>query len=281
MYIIFMDINQALVVYKSIPNLKYRKERSRKRRIQQELSEHFATLDELDGILKSYGIRYRLCSVKRLKGIGKADLVITVGGDGTLLTTAHFALKQPILGINSFGAHSVGYFCAATRETMPGYIKSVIEGGRKLTKLNRLQVEIGKRKIPDLALNDVLFAHPSPAAASNYKIQINGRREEQKSSGVWISTAAGSTAAIQSAGGKTLPINSFKMNYLVREPYSHKRRYKILKGTIPPTASVKITSFARHGAVFLDGYTTSYPVPFESTVTIRNSKHPLSIFWRR
>ena len=51
-------------------------------------------------------------------------------------------------------------------------------------------------------LNDILFANLYPAAVTRYKIKYNGRQEVHKSSGVWISTATGSTAAISAAGGK-------------------------------------------------------------------------------
>ena len=49
-------------------------------------------------------------------------------------------------------------------------------------------------------LNDALLVTDCPAATAKYVIQNEGRAQKQFSSGVWISTAAGSTGAIHSAG---------------------------------------------------------------------------------
>ena len=46
-----------------------------------------------------------------------ADLVVAVGGDGTLLAASHNVVDVPILGVNSAPGHSVGFFCAAKRPT--------------------------------------------------------------------------------------------------------------------------------------------------------------------
>jgi len=45
----------------------------------------------------------------------EADLVVTVGGDGTLLAASHRVNETPILGVNSSPSHSVGFFCGATK----------------------------------------------------------------------------------------------------------------------------------------------------------------------
>jgi NAD+ kinase len=69
-------------------------------------------------------------------------------------------------------------------------------------------------------LNEVLYSHRIPAAVSRYILEYRGRVEEQRSSGFWISTAAGSTGALHSAGGKKMPLRSKQLQFIVREPYT-------------------------------------------------------------
>ena len=100
-----------------------------------------------------------------------------------------------------------------------------------------MQVEIDGVPVYSRVLNDVLFSHPIPAATTRYAIRRDGRAEEQRSSGVWIATAAGSTAAIHSAGGKILPITSQRLQFVVREPYEKRGvRYRVLRERSRPAS---------------------------------------------
>ncbi|MHC4606642.1 MAG: NAD(+)/NADH kinase, partial [Planctomycetota bacterium] len=143
------------------------------------------------------------------------DLVITVGGDGTFFRASHAVGATPILGVNSHPDHSLGLHCGADPVTFPRVLTRVLSGRAKVTRLNRLSLEINGRRFPMSVLNDVLFAIPSPAAMSCYTLSIDGGgAERQRSSGVWVSTAAGSTAAIYAAGGRRMPLSSTRVQYL-------------------------------------------------------------------
>ena len=70
---------------------------------------------------------------------------------------------------------------------------------------------------------------------SRYKLIINGEEEEQRSSGVWLATGAGSTAAIFAAGGSVHPMESEGFQYLVRELYRPvANEAKFSRGLISP-----------------------------------------------
>lgn len=260
-----MKLNQVLVVYKQVS------------RLGNEL--HIATLNDLYEILKDLGVSFDTVGTRQLKNIGHVDLVITVGGDGTVLTASHFVENVPILGIKSFGRKSVGYFCAATRQTMRKYLGELFAGKRRPIELHRLQTSINGQKVAELALNDVLFTHISPASTTKYKISIGGHSEEQKSSGVWVSSAAGSTAAVRAAGGKVLPLTSNKIEYFVREPYYVSAPYKILNSVLSSDAKVKITSETPQGTLFIDG-AAQYPAPEGATIVVQNAKKKLKMYWR-
>ena len=71
-------------------------------------------------------------------------------------------------------------------------------------------------------LNDILVCHHNPGAMSRYFLTVEGTREEQRSSGVWIATAAGSSGGLHSAGGKVLTQKSKEFQYRPRELYRGK-----------------------------------------------------------
>lgn len=271
-----MKLNQVLVVYKQVST---KGSGSGRRSEGQEL--HLRTLDMLYPLLRKFGISFNTCSTKQLQTIDNVDLVITIGGDGTVLTTSHFVGDQPILGIKSFGRESIGYFCAATTDTMHLYLISLLTGHIKPKSLNRLEVMIDKHRVKELALNDILFAHAMPASTTRYRLTIGKRTETQKSSGIWISSAAGSTAAVTASGGHPLPLGSTKMEYVVREPYAPSTPYRLLKGEVSDRSPIKIVSEIKHGIVSIDGSHIQYPAPEGSLITIRSAKEPLRIFWNK
>ena len=122
------------------------------------------------------------------------------------------------------------------------------------SKLARMQVELDDRLISTRVLNDALYCHESPAATSRYIVEHEGRQERQMSSGVWVGPAAGSTAAIRSAGGKVLAVGSQKLQFVIREPYRGvDNKYDLIKGMVAPGEDIRITSRMTKGRLFLDG----------------------------
>ncbi|MBI2344373.1 MAG: NAD(+)/NADH kinase [Deltaproteobacteria bacterium] len=241
---------------------------------------HLRTLEALYHLLQEWEIPFRAIPTEQIGPIRGADLVITVGGDGTVLHTSHSVQSQPILGVKSFGETSVGHFCAATRKSLRTDLAGIFAGRREPRALHRLAVTIDGHPLGELVLNDLLFAHASPAAISDYRLTIGARSEVQRSSGIWVSTAAGSTAAIQSAGGRAMPLNSRRMQYHIREPYLMGRRIHLRGGALPAHATIVIESLTRHGTLSIDGAHLQYPVPEGSVVRITGAETPLNIYWR-
>jgi NAD+ kinase len=205
------------------------------------------------------------------------DLVLTVGGDGTFLTASHFVRSTPVLGVVSSAA-SVGHFCAAKAQGVGQALDALVCGRLRPIELWRLEVKIGARRARELVLNEILFCHANPAATSRYILRVGAAREEQKSSGVWISTAAGSTGAIGSAGGRTLRPTSRRIQYLVREPFLPAHHgYRLLLGMVEDTA-IEIASKMEDSSVYIDGPRIRYPVRFGERVTVKRSGLPLVVY---
>ncbi len=205
-------------------------------------------------------------------------LVVSIGGDGTLLRASHKVRDVPILGINSAPASSVGFFCGIKDGSVTRSLERALEGKLVPTVLTRMEVEIEGRVVSSRVLNDALFCHQSPAATSRYLIEAQGVKEEHKSSGFWVGPAAGSTAAQRSAGGRVLPLHSEALQLVVREPYTPKgERYRLMRIVTKDDQSIVVRSKMREAALFLDGPDVVFNPRFGDVITFRRSSEPLTL----
>ena len=225
---------------------------------------------------------------------GRCDLIVTVGGDGTLLVASHgIGHGIPLLGVNSAPNHSVGFFCAAKKGTVREALVAALDGKLDRVELTRMRVELNGRVVHERVLNEALFCHASPAATSRYILRLVRRgstpaseqeandtfeEEEQKSSGVWVGPAAGSTAAQRSAGGRVLPLASRNLQYVVREPYlPREEEMRLTLGQVREGEALVLKSQMRDGRVFLDGDRIVHDVTIGDVVTMVRSDQPLIV----
>ncbi len=240
--------------------------------------QHRETLEGVVQTLNLLGMSTTTKYRKDLQKVGAYDLVLTVGGDGTVLETSHFLTTQPLLGVNSAPDESTGALCGARMSTFLSTMIDLMTGSKQVMKVPRLKVKVGNKKWPDLALNEILFANRSPAGTSRYLIQVGKHLEEQKSSGVWMSTGAGSTAAMSSAGGRPLTPTFKGMQYWVRElVQSGHHTPRLQRGILPKDKSLKLIPTTRQSAVFIDGNHIEVPVEYGETVTVSSNQSPLKL----
>src|SRR5688572_26676487 len=74
-----------------------------------------------------------------------AELVIAVGGDGTLLAASHNVDDVPILGVNSAPNYSIGFFCGATRKDFRERLEQALAGKLRKVTLARMAVSLNGR----------------------------------------------------------------------------------------------------------------------------------------
>ena len=241
---------------------------------------HQETLRQAKIALRDLGaravLRYR---PEPLPEEGAWDLIVTLGGDGTLLWASHLAdSSTPMLAINSAPETSVGYFCAGDGHNVHEVLAAALEGGLKSSRLARMRVDVGDKVLSTRVLNDALYCHESPAATSRYILEYAGDQERQMSSGVWVGPAAGSTAAIRSAGGKVLATGSQKIQFVVREPYRGvDNKYRLVKGMVPPGEALRIASRMTKGRIFLDGTQKVYSIGIGDRIRMTLSDEPLTL----
>jgi NAD+ kinase len=245
--------------------------------------DHERTLLEARRVLAELGVKAVFRHRSDRGEVAGFDLIVTLGGDGTLLWASHaVGSGLPVIAINSAPADSVGYFCAATREGLPDTLSDALAGRLRETRLTRMRVAIDGEVVSGRVLNDVLFSHLCPAATTRYSIRLGRREEEHKSSGVWVATAAGSTAAIRSAGGRRQALASTRLQFLVREPYVvPPRRPRLLEGFFGGQAQLSIRSHMRQGRLYLDGPHHARHVEIGSEVAVARSNEPLSLLGLR
>jgi NAD+ kinase len=188
--------------------------------------EHYRTLEELCKLLTQFRVEYTTIA----RGLYWPELspfsaVITVGGDGTIFEASHHITDQNItlIGIRS-AVSSIGKLCHCDAKSLRSFVQKLTESRLDTVRATRLQAEIlsaesGLTTVTEPVLNDFLYTNSYPAATTRYKITFAKHTEEQRSSGIWVSTPCGSTAAIHAAGAQPLSLESRLFQYLVRELY--------------------------------------------------------------
>ena len=246
-------------------------------------AEHRRTVRAVRAELRARGMAFTLVSPHRLDARGRraleqAELVVCVGGDGTLLGTAHHVATGLVLGVNSAPGDSVGHFCATARRGFPTLLERALRGAVRERLLHRLEVWLDDRRVLRRVLNDVLVTHSVPAATTRYEIASARRRETHRSSGVWVATAAGSTAGIGSAGGRRLSLRSRSLQYRVRELYREPgRTYRLRGGVLARGLSLEIVSRMPEGRLYADGARRVRRFPFGARAVFRIGPEPLRI----
>jgi NAD+ kinase len=253
-------------------------------RLKQSHEAHEETVREVDAALAKLGAEVIFRGGPRARIPARADLVVTIGGDGTLLSASHqLPDGVPLLGINSAPEHSVGFFCGADKGNVADTLARALSGRLASTELTRMRLDLNGKCVHARILNEALVCHASPAATSRYILRIErkgGRagEEDQRSSGMWIGPAAGSTAAQRSAGGRVLPLTSKNIQYVVREPYTPAGgHFRFAKGLIEPDGALTLFSKMREAKVFLDGHQIVHSVTIGDVLVMRRSAESLTV----
>jgi NAD+ kinase len=143
-------------------------------------------------------------SLSRNEMPSQVDLLVVLGGDGTLLAAARALNRKPvpILAVNLGG---LGFLTVITREELYPTLELVLAGNFKTER--RVQIE-GELVRADevissfLALNDVVLNKGAIARILDFDVLVNGRFiSTYKSDGLIVSTPTGSTAYSLAAGG--------------------------------------------------------------------------------
>jgi len=128
-----------------------------------------------------------------------ADMVISFGGDGTLLGAAHLLIGSdvPIMGVN---VGKLGFLAEFPTTDLDASLMQVLKGHYRIVDRATLQVTVGETT--GYALNEVLIDQASASKLLELRALVNEHHvADYRADGVMVTTPTGSTAYSLAAGG--------------------------------------------------------------------------------
>lgn len=204
------------------------------------------------------------------------DLVVTVGQDGLVVNTARYLKGQPIVAVNPDPTRYDGILLPFQPAQARAGVVRVLEESAVYHAITMAHARLNDGQNL-LAFNDFLVGQRTHVSA-RYSLRWQGRSEEQSSSGVLVSTGAGSTGWLSSVqnmarsvaallvpqerarrpGAETalrLDWNDPRLVFVVREPFRTRvTGVSLAAGLLEPGQELQIEShMPEGGAIFSDG----------------------------
>lgn len=203
----------------------------------------------------------------------KADVLLVLGGDGTMLNAARLAAERsiPILGVNMGG---LGFLTEVRLESLYPSLERVFANDYVLDERLMLRTHIhrhGETVAQGVVLNDVVISKGTLARMIELKIAIEGRFVTNlRSDGLIVSSPTGSTAYSLSAGG---PIIDPAVQSLILTPVCpHTLTHRPLIVPGKDKIDLTLTSTDPGAMATLDGQ-MGVPITQGDTVTIQTSEN--------
>jgi NAD+ kinase len=209
----------------------------------------------------------------RLDVPGACDLVVVLGGDGTLLSVARAAATSgvPVMGVN---LGSLGFLTEIPVQEMSLALDALLDGDEGLIN-PRMMVEADFRGETSLCLNDIVINKGALARIIQMKIRIDGREiETLKSDGLIVATPTGSTAYSLAAGGPIL--QPYMPAVLLTPICPHTLSFRPIVVSSESRIRIELLTPGEEVYLTLDGQRGS-PMVAGDTIEIRRSRRELRI----
>ncbi|TNF89036.1 MAG: NAD(+) kinase [Gammaproteobacteria bacterium] len=209
--------------------------------------------------------------------VDRVDLVISLGGDGTLLTAARALANKntPLLGIN---LGRLGFLADVSFDDYESYIDEVVNGRYSVEK--RFFIEGSFYRGDELlstniALNDIILHSHESANMIEYEVSSGGHLIHiQRSDGVIVSTPTGSTAYAMSGGGPIIHPSLETLAIVPICPHTLSNRPIVLPADQP--IEVRLGQDSHIAKVSYDGHSTKTVGP-DNRVLITRYSEPLTL----
>jgi NAD kinase len=212
------------------------------------------------------------------------DLVVAVGQDGLVANVAKYVGAQPLVAVNPDPSRFDGALLPFGVPQARAAVETVLAGTAKVREVTLAEVVLrdGQRL---LGFND-LFVGARSHVSARYKIAVAGPAEPHSSSGVLISTGAGSTGWLSSVfnmaeglaaftGGKSGPalrmaLEDPRLVFVVREPFkSRHSEAKLVAGVLAPGEALTLESLMPSGGVIFSDGVEADALAFDSGAVAR------------
>jgi hypothetical protein len=210
---------------------------------------------------------------------GERDLVVTLGPDGLVVNTAKYLTVQPLLALNPDPQRIDGILVPFRVEQAAAVLPQAVRGECALKHISMAKAELNDGQTL-YAVND-LFLGQRTHVSARYHLRFRRRAEDQSSSGLIVSTGAGSTgwlrsiitgaAGVMEAFSQSEDLRSAREKYRfdweadclyfsVREPFvSRVSSAQIVFGRIEAREHLEVLShMPQNGVIFSDGIEADY-----------------------
>ena len=247
---------------------------------------------DADAILREMGFQTVVCSPFRevrpgafadypvrplLQEISGASLLVTLGGDGTILHLAKLAAlhKTPVLGINMGGLGFIAELEASQLETLYRLRDWNLKTERRMM-LDVNVVRDGRQVYNNLGLNDAVIREGAISHVIHLKIFSDGRHlTDIAGDGVIVATPTGSTAYSLSAGG---PVVEPVAQSLILCPICiHNMRFSSYVLSPEHTLWVELERNGRKPVFLFVDESRAFPLLSGDRVTVRRSRHAIEL----
>lgn len=221
---------------------------------------------------------------------GPFDLIVTLGGDGTLLHASRlaYALEAPILGVN-FG--HMGFLTNSAEDGLLPLVADTLAG--EIVREQRVNLHVHVTCEGDeeegideprdfFTLNEIAIARGAMGHIVDFSFDVSGDRvATMRGDGVIVSTATGSTAYALSAGGPLVGPSHRGLIVVPLAPHTLNTRAIVTEHHDVVEVSFKEGSAsAREVSLFADGDALAFARPI-SSIVVTAGKRPITLLTRR
>ena len=195
----------------------------------------------------------------------EADVVITIGGDGTILRALE-KIEKPIFGINSGG---MGFLTEIESKYAMSGLEKLLEGNYNVEERAKLKVMVDDNRLSDAA-NEVTVQTPRIAKIMYLKIFVDDELVETfGADGVIVATPTGSTSYALSAGGPILDPTVEAMVIAPLAPFKLSARPWVVP--LNKKVGIKLLAKSKESKIVIDGESPISVTP-ESDIAITGSE---------
>jgi NAD kinase len=257
--------------------------------------EHNAFHEALDNVVRMVrqDLKVKVVEKKFLPNFlfSTRDVVVVVGQDGLVANTAKYANSLPILGVNPDPRRNDGVLLPFDVKTFHRGIQDVLSSTATIREVTLAQA-VSNDGQHLLAFND-LFIGPATHTSARYKLTFGHDSEEQSSSGIIVSTGAGSTGWLSSVMNMastvsttfsdapshvavSLPWDTDRLAFVVREPFNSRHSgISLSAGFIDLDEKLVIESHMPfNGVIFSDGVEADF-IRFNAGVRVEVGIAPM------